>query len=253
MEKYPGRSFLLTTRFAALLGRIVLRGGGRWAAGALHDFCWLYPTLTRNSTWHGPVITEFETDKREVWLTIDDGPHPIHTPAMLDLLRQHDAKATFFVIGRQVDRHRDLVRRMVEEGHEVANHSYSHPISTWWALPRSMVAREMERGEHAIRVACGQSPRFFRAPVGMVSSAVHPVAQALGLTVVGWSVSAADGCCVVPSRVAARVMENVAPGSIILMHEGGASRHRPLALRHILEGLTEQGYRCVIPSVDVLK
>lgn len=253
MESTTGRSILLTARLAALAGRVLLRGSSARALGAVHDFCWLYPTLTRNNSWHGPVLTHFETAAKEVWLTIDDGPHPEHTPVMLDLLRAHGASATFFVIGREVDRHRSLVRRIVEEGHEVANHSYSHPISVWWGLPRPVVAREVDRCSHAIRVATGRSPRFFRAPVGMVSSAVHPVTSSRGLSVVGWSASAADGCGVVPTLAARRVMASLAPGRIIVMHEGGSSRHRPLALRLLLEALAESGYRCVIPSPEVLK
>ena len=253
MESITGRPLLLTARFAALAGRVLLRGRAARALGAVHDLCWLYPTLTRNNSWHGPVLTHFEAISREVWLTIDDGPHPEHTPVMLDLLRAHGARATFFVIGREVDRHRSLVRRIVEEGHEVANHSYSHPVGIWWTLPRAFVAREVDRCTHSIRVATGREPRLFRAPVGMVSSAVHPVVSARGLSVVGWSASAGDGCCVVPTLAARRVMKDLTPGRIIVMHEGGASRHRPLALRLLLEALAEEEYRCVIPSQEVLK
>lgn len=247
------RRILLITR---LLAGVVAWFGRKWAfrgpAWAVHDFLWLYPTLRRNCAWHGPVVTRFQTEAREVWLTIDDGPDPETTPLFLDLLREHGVRATFFVIGSKVDAHRDLVRRIRAEGHELANHTHRHPAGFWWLLPRSLAAREISRCELSLRAATGERSRYFRSPVGMNNAGIHPVAARAGLQIVGWSADGADGCCTVPSIVVRRIRKKLAPGAIVLLHEGGDARRRALTLRQTLEMFHEEGYRCVHPPAGAL-
>jgi len=217
-----------------------------------HNFLWLYPTLRQNCAWHGPVVTHFETDRREVWLTIDDGPDPRDTPGMLDVLARYNAKATFFVIGRQVDSQRALVRRILREGHSLGNHTYSHPAGWWWAAPRPVVRHEMAWGTKAIETATGAKPRWFRSPVGMNNVSVHPIAEGEGQRVVGWSAGGKDGCPAAPTRVIQRIMASVKPGAIIVLHEGGTSRYRVSTLERLLERLQGEGYTCVLPEPESL-
>jgi peptidoglycan/xylan/chitin deacetylase (PgdA/CDA1 family) len=250
MEK---RSLVLTGRLAALAGVALLRGRHRFAAWAVHDFLWLYPTLRRNCDWHGEVLTRFETSRREVWLTIDDGPDPADTPDFLDLLARHDARASFFVIGKKAAAHPDLCRRMVTEGHTLENHSHSHPAGFWWALPRPFVRRELERAQAAIHEAAGVPPRFFRSPVGMNNAGVHPAAFRLGLRVTGWSAAAGDGCPAAPTTIVRRIMRGVFPGAVILLHQSGGNRHRALTLSRLLDALAASGYRCVLPDPLTLR
>jgi len=244
----PQRLVLTLARMAAL-GLLLRSKGAAWHfSGMLLTALWIAPTLRRNCQWHGPVLTRFSTPRKEVWLTIDDGPHPDSTPAFLDVLDQFGAKATFFVIGRQVEAHRSLCREMIQRGHTIENHSASHPSATWWALPPCLVRREILSASDAIRAATGQRPRFFRPPVGMCSSGVHPVAIETGLSVIGWSASGSDGCARAPSAVLESILPQISPGAIVLLHEGDRARQRILTLSLLLESLQREGYHCVIPS-----
>ena len=244
---------VLAGRLAAVLGVLAMRGRARAIAWGTHDFLWLYPTLRRNCPWHGEVLTHFHTSERAVWLTIDDGPDAEGTPKILDLLAKHDAKAAFFVIGKKTEQNPALCRRMVSEGHAVENHTYSHPAGFWWAMPRPFVRREIERAYHAILSATERAPRFFRSPVGMNNSSVHPVAAELGLRVAGWSVDGCDGCRAAPTSIVAGIMRAIQPGAIILIHEGGGSRHRLLTLARLLDKLDEAGYRSLLPPEHDLR
>lgn len=236
-------------RLAAATGAFLFRGRARRAAWMAHDALWLYPTLRRNCGWHGEVVTRMNTTAREVWLTIDDGPDAHDTPLFLGLLARHQARATFFAIGKKVEQHRALCRRICAEGHEIGNHSFSHPAACWWVLPRPLVHREIERGQEALVAATGKLPRWFRSPVGMNTPGVHPVAARQHLRVIGWSADGADGGCpAAPSQIVSRIMSKVQPGSIILLHEGGGRRHRAQTLARLLENLREEGYRCVLPD-----
>jgi peptidoglycan/xylan/chitin deacetylase (PgdA/CDA1 family) len=219
-------------------------------AGAAAHALVLYPTLRRNCNWFGPVATRFDTPRKEVWLTIDDGPDARDTPAILDLLAHHDAKAAFFFIGRNVDAHRDLVWRAHHEGHQIGNHTYSHPSGFFWALGPFATRREIERGRAAITAATGAPPVVFRSPVGMTNPFVHRVLGDQRL--IGWSTSGLDGLSARGEAVVERLMRGVKPGAILVLHEGGApGRVETLAM--LLGRLAEAGYACVIPAFETLR
>ncbi len=219
-------------------------------AGAAAHGSVLIPTLWRNCAWFGPLATGFATERREVWLTIDDGPEPRDTPAMLDLLAAHGAKATFFTIGRKVDAHREIAWRAHCEGHQIGNHTHSHPAAWFWALGPAATRAEIERGADSIRAAIGARPQVFRSPVGMTNPFVHRALN--GQRAIGWSASGLDGLSARGPKVVDRLMESVRPGAILVLHEGGASgRVETLAL--LLEGLRDAGYACVIPAPGVLR
>lgn len=247
------RQLIIAGQAAAAAAFLGLRGRAKLAALLAHNFLWLYPTLRRNCDWHGEVITRFATDRPEVWLTLDDGPDPRDTPDILDLLAKHGAKATFFVVGQKARQHPELCRRILGEGHELGNHSFSHPSGGWWAWPGALVGREIAQAQEAITEAGGAAPRFFRSPVGMNNLWVHPAAARHGLRVIGWSAAGGDGCPAAPSRIVARIRRQLAPGAIVLLHESGGSRHRALTLARTLECLDREGYRCVPPPEASLR
>lgn len=214
-------------------------------AGAAAHASILVPTLWRNAAWFGPIVKSFGTPRREVWLTIDDGPDPRDTPAMLDLLAAHGAKATFFMIGRKVNAHRELVWRVHREGHQIGNHTGTHPVAWFWALGPRATRREIERGRDAILAATGAAPEVFRSPVGMTNPFVHGALG--GQRLIGWSASGLDGLSARGEPVVGRLMRGVRPGAILALHEGGApGRVATLAL--LLDRLAEAGYACVIPG-----
>jgi len=244
------RRQLIAARTAALIATIVLHGRSRIAAWTLHEILRLVPTLLRNCDWHGPIARRFHTTEREVWLTVDDGPDAASTPAILDLLAQAEAKASFFVVGEKLQWQRTLCRRMVSEGHTLENHTFSHPSATWWAMPSCAIREEIIRCSHAIRVATGLSPTWFRSPVGMTNSAVHPIAARGWMRLAGWSADGYDGLPYrEPSDVVARILRQVTPGSIILVHEGKGRRSEEV-LSLLLGKLRAAGLRCVIPKAS---
>jgi len=221
-----------------------------FCAGAAAHALVLYPTLRRNCDWFGPIATSFDTPRKEVWLTIDDGPNARDTPAILDLLARHRAKATFFVIGKNVDAHRELVWRTHREGHQIGNHTYSHPSAFFWALGPAATRRQIERGRDAVIAATGAAPTVFRSPVGMTNPFVH---RALGgQRLVGWSASGLDGLSARGEPVVERLMRGVRPGAILVLHEGGAPG-RVETVERLLERLGGAGYTCVIPGVEALQ
>jgi peptidoglycan/xylan/chitin deacetylase (PgdA/CDA1 family) len=201
-----------------------------------------YPTVT-----HGP------RDSRRVALSFDDGPDPEVTPAVLDALAKHSARATFFSIGRSLQEHPQLARRVVAEGHELGNHSWRH--SRWQNFfGAGEQAREIERGAQAIAAVTGsQAKPLYRPPIGLKSPPLARAAYQHQLTLVAWSLHSRDTRISDPKRMAQRVLKRIRPGDIVLMHDGHdrPGRHRPAcaqAMPLILQGLREKGLQCVTVS-----
>lgn len=239
------RLVLEAVRAGAAVWLVAARGKqARQVAGAVFAFLWLYPTLRRNCAWHGPLLRHLPNCPG-VWLTIDDGPDPRCTPLYLDVLRAHEARASFFAIGARVRALPALARRIVEEGHSLENHTQTHPAGSWWLAGPWRTRREIARCTRSIHEVTSRLPRFFRAPVGMINPWVH---ACLGnLQAVGWSVTAADACEAPPSRVASTLLNGAQPGAILVIHAGRRERHRARALEMVLEGLRERGLRCALP------
>jgi peptidoglycan/xylan/chitin deacetylase (PgdA/CDA1 family) len=196
------------------------------------------------------VITRFESAEKEVWLTIDDGPTE-DTIAILDRFDAHSVKATFFVKGVLAEKRPEMIQEMVRRGHTVANHSHTHPSATFWCLPPSRIAAQIERCNDVLRRITGSAPLFFRAPVGTKNPAVHPALDRLGMTLVGWSARAFDTRTNNPERVVKRIMPDIIPGAIILLHQGREAS--PQMISRVIEEVLRAGYRFVIPSADRLK
>lgn len=211
----------------------------------------LLPTLLRNCRWYGPVHRRFATSKPEVWITIDDGPDPEETPAILEVLAKYQTRATFFVIGQRVKRWPHLAVAMVAAGHSVQNHTYSHPSSSFWAASPRRARREIADANCAIEDAVGLRPTQFRCPVGLANPFVHAAAAEAGLYMIGWSASGNDGVVHCPEEMPRRILRRTVPGSIILMHEsrlaGLPVGVRARTLDELLQGLGVRGLSPVLP------
>jgi len=206
-----------------------LAGGAVIAAG----FCW--SVLNPVSQWLGPVRTDTEDGK--ILVTIDDGPDPLDTPALLDLLDAAGAKAVFFVIGEKVRQFPELAREIVRRGHELGNHTLTHPQATFWCAGIARTWREIEGGSRAIEEVTGVKPRWFRAPVGHRNLFTHPIAGELGMEVVAWRRRGFDAVETDVEKIVGRILEGVRPGDIVLVHES-----TPVAaevLHRVLEGVKE--------------
>jgi len=219
---------------------------------ALSHLLLLAPTLLPNSQLFGPVVTHFETAQREVWLTLDDGPSATDTLHILDLLKRYDGAATFFVKGKHVIQHPELSSAILAAGSAIGNHSHTHPSGSFWIASPAAIRREIQLCSEAIETATGTAPQLFRAPVGHKNPFVHPVLKARGLDLIGWNCRAFDGVRDDSRHIADAIVKQVRPGSIIMMHEGrNAANGRAISLeslRLVVEALSAQGYRFILPS-----
>lgn len=180
-----------------------------------------------------------------VALTFDDGPSGSLTPQVLDILKRHDARATFFVLGQNAARHQSILARAAAEGHEIGNHSYSHIKMT--GAGKERVCREMERTNAVIEAATGRAPRVMRPPYGATNSnLVSMLSNNYGLTSVLWDVDTRDWQRPGVNVVVRRAVGEARPGSIILLHD----IHPPTlaAVEDIVTGLQARGFRLVTVS-----
>lgn len=209
----------------------------------------LYPTLRPNVQWLGPVMTHFTTSAKEVWLTIDDGPTD-DTPEVLELFDRYGVKATFFVKGVLTEAHPELIREIVARGHSVANHSHTHPAGSFWCSPPGRIGMEIDGCSRALLNVAGSAPRWFRAPVGMKNPAVHPALARRGMRLIGWTARGFDAVLTDPEEIARRIVPAIAPGGIIVLHQGRA--HSLPTLERVITALRAQGYAFVIPADEQL-
>lgn len=199
-------------------------------------------SLAPRSRLLGPCTTGIDPTRREVALTFDDGPDPTTTPALLALLAEHGATATFFVIGEQVERHPELVCGIHSAGHRIGNHSHRHKI--WNAFTTGRLRRDLGRCQTAVQRACGEPPRLFRPPYGVRTHATSAAAAAHGLEVVGWSAGGFDTTRRSVERLAATIAARLEPGAIVLLHDRGPGKDKTLALtRAVLDLCASRGLR----------
>ncbi|MBB5536456.1 chitooligosaccharide deacetylase NodB [Rhizobium giardinii] len=157
--------------------------------------------------------------QRSVYLTFDDGPHPIFTPEVLDVLAQHQVPATFFVIGEYAADQPKLIQRMIAEGHEVANHTMTHPDLS--ICEPSEVQSQILEADRAIKSASRQaSVRYIRAPYGIWTEEVLITVASAGLTAVHWSVDPRDWSNPGVDAIVSAVLDSIRPGAIVLLHDG---------------------------------
>lgn len=197
-----------------------------------------------------PTVTHGARGVNCVALTFDDGPDPQTTPQVLDALAANGTRATFFVIGRLVERHPQLVRRMVDEGHVLGNHSWQHSRGQNFR-GRRWQRDEINRGQQAIsRVSGGAGSHLYRAPMGLKIGALCHELWRQNLVLVAWSLHSHDTRLDSAEVIASRVLARVRGGDIILLHDGHdlPDQHRPHcveAVKLILQGLQEKGLDCV--------
>ncbi|MDP3141889.1 polysaccharide deacetylase family protein [Methylotenera sp.] len=181
--------------------------------------------LWPRSNWLGPNWTRLPTaaaDRNEIALTIDDGPDPIVTPQVLDLLDRFHAKATFFCIGDRVQQHPELCREIVRRGHSIENHSQHHR-HYFSLLGMGGFAREIQAAQETIFSITDIYPKFFRAPAGLRNPFLQPVLSHLGLRLTSWTVRGFDTQEKDAEKVKNKLLSRLSPGAILLLHDGNAA------------------------------
>ncbi len=207
------------------------RFGIGWAITAcapVSGLC-LWAVLNPGCQWLGPVIRRMPD--RRILVTIDDGPDPKDTPVLLDLLDRYEVKAVFFMIGEKIAAHPELAREVLRRGHEIGNHTMTHPQASFWCAGPWRTRREIAECQRIIEETTGVPPRWFRVPVGHRNWFTHPVAKSLGLQVMAWNRRGFDAVETDAAKVLDRILTKLGPGDIVLTHEA-----TPIAAE-VLEGV----------------
>ncbi|HVH42575.1 MAG TPA: polysaccharide deacetylase family protein [Labilithrix sp.] len=188
---------------------------------------------------------------RAIAFTFDDGPDPVTTPQVLDLLARHGAKATFFVVGSRVAEHPDLVRRIVAEGHAVGSHTYHHSHAFHFLGP-SRMREEVRRGIEAVAAVTGAPPKLFRPPQGLRTPLLRDALRPLrDLVCVTWTERGLDAMGRRSAAIVGRLEHAVQPSAILTLHDGaglgGTLDRQPTveALERLLVLAAERDLRCV--------
>ena len=223
--------FLSVHLAAVALGFVA---GWPWAlaAGALAAAAYCKAVLDPSCPWLGPLVLRTEGAPL---VTIDDGPDPRDTPLLLDLLDRHQRKAVFFLIGSKARAHPELVREIVRRGHEIGNHTMTHPHASFWCAGPWRTRREIARCQRVLTDLSGTAPRWFRAPAGHRNLFTHPFAAVHGLRVMAWSRRGYDAVDTDVPAILSRLDPATATDDILLVHEA-----TPVAadvLTNVLEAL----------------
>ena len=169
--------------------------------------------------WYGRTFTNVPRGSKQIALTYDDGPNDPHTLRLLEVLARHSVHATFFLIGRYVERRPDIVRDILSAGHVIGNHTFTHPVLT--LKSESETRDELTRCRTAIQNAIGSHSNLFRPPFGGRRPATLRVARELGLEPVMWNITGYDWNAPPAAAIEKKVSRWIRGGDVILLHDGG--------------------------------
>ena len=223
---------------AVVADHLTLAAAGLWPRSRLLGANW-----TR--------LPESARQRREVAITLDDGPDESVTPAVLDLLDRHAARASFFVVGSRLAQHADLGREILRRGHTLENHSFTHR-NDFSLLPPAGLRREIDAAQSAI-AAVGGTARYFRAPAGLRNPFLEGELRRAGIQLVSWTRRGFDTVTRDAARVEQRLTRGLAAGDILLLHDGHAARtaeQRPVVL-DVLPRLLESIRNAGLVPVDL--
>lgn len=182
-------------------------------------------------------VNRIATHEKKVLLTFDDAPQDVHTEKVLDILKVKNVKAVFFLIGKNIEGREHIVRRMIQEGHTIGNHSYSH-VNSFPLWNTKTVINDIEKADAKLK-SLNIDTKLFRIPFGLSNPNIASAIKAKGLTSIGWSLRTFDTMSKSKENLVKKVLNNVKSGDIILMHEWG--KFTADALPEIIDGIREKG------------
>lgn len=196
---------------------------------------------------HAAPIRTHKNSTHKIALTFDDGPHPKYTAEILSILAEYNVKATFFQVGQNIANYPSLARQVRSEGHEIGNHTYSHPkLAT---LADLALARELEQTADTLQAITGGTPHLFRPPEGVISKQILSLAAQLEYQPVLWSIDTRDWAHTPTPNIVRHVLDTVQDGDIILFHDYVVGDSpTPAALRQLLPALLARGFQPVTIS-----
>lgn len=178
-----------------------------------------YQSMAPTGQWYGRTFTGQARGSRQIALTYDDGPNDPHTLRLLEVLAKHDARATFFLIGRYVRHRPDIAVEIVKAGHSVGNHTFTHPLLIFKS--NAEIRKELSECHAALSDAVGEHSNLFRPPFGGRRPAVLRIARELGLEPVMWNVTGYDWNAPPASVIEQKVEKQIRDGDVVLLHDGG--------------------------------
>ncbi|NLW91645.1 MAG: polysaccharide deacetylase family protein [Syntrophomonadaceae bacterium] len=199
------------------------------------------------TVWSYPgAIYDHPVKDKVVAITFDDGPMPVYTTQILDILDHYQAKATFFMIGERMKEYPGIVKEVSEHGHVIANHTFTHPANLR-TLDDRQVQWELKAASDVSESLTGQRVYLFRPPRGIMDKRLMQTVREAGYEVIMWSICADNKAAPTPELMAKRVSDQIRPGQIILLHDGRVPERKMdvEATRLILADLSEKGYRFV--------
>lgn len=199
----------------------------------------------------GDMVWGVQTDEPVIALSFDDGPAPVHTLQVLEVLAAYQAQATFFVVGERAKLYPEVLRKTLEQGHELANHTYTHLLFREEYLSASALEDEILRTEEAIRAATGQHPRLFRPPGGYCNMQALRTLIDYNYKMILWSLPQDLGGWkkLGAAHIVDHVLHHARNGDIVMLHDQGEGADQTVeALQHILPALAERGFRFVTVS-----
>ncbi|MGH9494867.1 MAG: polysaccharide deacetylase family protein [Candidatus Sulfotelmatobacter sp.] len=178
-----------------------------------------YQSMAPTGQWYGRACTSLGRNSRQLALTYDDGPNDPHTQRLLEVLAKHDVHATFFMVGRYVQRRPDLAQEVARAGHTIGNHTFTHPLLTFKSVTE--IRNELTTCRAALEDAVGDHSNLFRPPFGGRRPAVLRIARELGLQTTMWNVTGYDWNAPPAAVIEEKVSRRIRGGNVILLHDGG--------------------------------
>lgn len=178
-----------------------------------------YQSMSPTGQWYGKTFTGLPRGSRQIALTYDDGPNDPHTQRLLEVLASHGVHATFFLIGRYVRRHPEIVRKIVQAGHVVGNHTFTHPLLT--LKSEAEIRQELSACRAALQDVIGAHSNLFRPPFGGRRPAVLRIARELGLETIMWNVTGYDWDAPPAAVIERKIAKQIRGGDVVLLHDGG--------------------------------
>ena len=201
------------------------------------------------SNFHHPVICCGTTDEKVISLTFDDGPDPVKTWLILEVLKTYNVKATFFCIGKNLTGNENMIKRILDDGHLIGNHSFSH--SKWFDFfPAGKIRAELLETDRLIKKVTGGSPLFFRPPFGVVNPMVSNALKKSHWQVIGWNIRSFDTLNMDPKKTENKILSQLKPGAIILLHD--FTRYTEHHLNALIPAILNAGYG-IVPLDKLLK
>ena len=213
-----------------------------------------YQSMAPTAQWYGRTFTGLRPGTRQIALTYDDGPNDPHTLRLLEVLAKHNVRATFFLIGRYLEQRPDIAREVVQAGHCVGNHTFTHPLLIFKSDPE--LHEELTRCRGALQDAVGEDSNLFRPPFGGRRPGTLRVARGLGFQAIMWNVTGYDWNAPPAALIERKISNQMRGGDVILLHDGGhkhlgADRSQTvLATDQIISRYKSEGYEFVtIPQM----